>query len=96
MAFHQLRLEVVKVEMAGGARHEELHDPFRLGRPMQDAAQLTGGGQGLIPTEQGRQGDTAETAAGTPEELTTTERRRHGAMEGRGASHRFSRRRRIR
>ena len=67
MPFHQLRLEVEEIEMAGGARHEELHDPFRLGRPMQHAAQLAGSGEGLVPTEQGRQGDTAETAAGTPE-----------------------------
>ena len=71
----QLRLVVERVDLAGGAGHEELDDALGLGRVVQAAVEV---GPRLRRragrrAEQVRQRDAAQAAAGLPEELAAVE-----------------------
>ena len=71
------RFVVPHVDVAGCTGHEELDDALGLGRGVQDAAGGRGGEEGFV-SEQAREGDAAEAAAGGEQEVTAV----HGGDAG--------------
>ena len=87
----ELGLEVEEIEVAGRARHEELHDALRLRRELQrrGSGSRVEEAEGIARKHRGER-DAAESATRAPEELAARERvrRRLKAMEGRVIAHR--------
>ena len=74
---HEFRLKVEKIEMAGRARHEELHHAFGFRRMMQRSAENAGrdSREQLLATEQRGQRDATKPAATLPKKIAARLRR---------------------
>jgi hypothetical protein len=93
VAFDQLGFVVEEIEVAGGAGHKKLHDAFRFGGVVQRARGRGRRirGEGTVVAEHRGEGETAEAAAGLPEEIAAGKRAGGGGpMEGRVVGHRQS------
>ena len=70
MAFHEFGFEVEEVEVTGGARHEELNNPFGFGRSVNNAGERSFGasrrGERVFTGEELSEGDSAKPTAGIP------------------------------
>ena len=73
VALDERGLVIERVALAGGARHEQLHNPLRLGAMMQAAVEIRAAGRGrgeqAVLAEQGSHRNSAESAAETPEKF---------------------------